>query len=285
MELFHLFVAAHDRQGLGVVDWLLLAHAKMEGIMRNTKLLVTLSAAVWLGLVTQDVWAQANNIARLYVVTPKSGMTVEFETALGQHAQWRREHEDPWTWIVHQVTSGANYGDYVIRSGNHSWSDFDAYDAGFGPEGGVHFNATVDPLVESVSSFITERDTTNFRWPDDPNSVNLLQVLRYHLKPGQRETFFQALNKYHQAIVQTNYPIHYAFQNLVNGGPGPAVAGVFPYENWAAFQGPEQTVAQLMAEVYGQEEATAIREQLTSTFTGTESMVIRVRWDLSVIPD
>ncbi len=253
--------------------------------MRNSKLLVTLSAAVLLGLVTQDVWAQANNIARLYVLTPKSGMAAEFETALGQHAEWRREHDDPWTWIVHQVNSGPNLGDYVIRSGNHSWSDFDAYDAGFGPEGTVHFNATVDPLMESASSFITRGDTTNIRWPDDPNSVNLLQVTTYHLKPGQRPTFFQAVNKYHQAIVQTNRPTHYAFTNLHSGGPGPAVTVVFPYENWAAFQGPEQTLGQLMVEVYGQEEATAAFEQFTSTFTGTESWVIRVRWDLSVIPE
>ncbi len=280
-----MLVVAQDRQGHGVADWLLLAHAKMEGIMRTSKLLVTLSAAVLLGLVTQNVWAQANNIARIYVLTPKSGMAAEFETALGQHAEWRREHGDPWTWIVHQVTAGANLGDYVIRSGDHSWSDFDAYDAGFGPEGSVHFNATVDPLMESVSSFITASDTTNVRWPDDPNSINLLQVRRYDLKPGQRPTFFQAINKYHQAIVQTNYPFHYAFANLVSGGPGPAVTVVFPYENWAAFQGPEQTPFQLMVEVYGQEEATAIFEQFFSTFTGTENWVIRVRWDLSVIPE
>ena len=62
---FHLLVVAQNGQSHGVADWLLLAHAKMEGIMRTSKLLVTLSAAVMLGLVTQDVWAQANNIARV----------------------------------------------------------------------------------------------------------------------------------------------------------------------------------------------------------------------------
>ena len=98
---FHLLVVAQNGQSHGVADWLLLAHAKMEGIMRTSKLLVTLSAAFLLGLVTQDVWAQANNIARIYVLTPKSGMAAEFETALGQHAEWRREHNDPWTWMVH----------------------------------------------------------------------------------------------------------------------------------------------------------------------------------------
>ncbi len=85
--------------------------------------------------------------------------------------------------------------------------------------------------------------------------------------------------------MQTNRPVHYAFTNLVNGGSGPAVTLVLPYENWAAFQGPEQTPFQLMVEVYGQEEATAAFEQFTSTFTRTESWVIRVRWDLSVIPE
>ena len=53
-----MLVVAQNRQSHGVADWLLLAHAKMEGLMRNSKLLVTLSAAVMLGLVTQDVWAQ-----------------------------------------------------------------------------------------------------------------------------------------------------------------------------------------------------------------------------------
>ncbi len=63
---------------------------------------------------------------------------------------------------------GENLGQFGIRSAGHSWADFDAYDAGFGPEGLVHWNATVAPLVESISSAIT---TVNLAISNPPMGV------------------------------------------------------------------------------------------------------------------
>ena len=150
-------------------------------------------APIDLGLVSQNVLAQQNNLARIYFIEAKSGVRAGLETALKQHTEWRKEQGDPWTWSVMQVVNGENLGSYVIRSGEHTWADFDAYDAGFGPKADVHFNATVASLVESASSALTSIDTTNVNWHPNNDAVNLISVTTFHLKPGKGPAFTQAV--------------------------------------------------------------------------------------------
>ena len=94
--------------------------------MHKTKTLATLLVALLLGLASQNAWAQQNNLARIYFIEAKVGMAAGFETALKQHAEWRKEQGDPWSWFVWQVVNGENLGSFVIRSGDHAWGDFDA---------------------------------------------------------------------------------------------------------------------------------------------------------------
>ena len=120
--------------------------------------LAAVVAASVLGGSTALAQANTPTVARSYTVTPKPGMVAQFEVALREHARWRAENGDPWDWNVSMHETGEDFGAYSIFSGGHSWADLDAYDAGFAPQGLVHWNATVAPLVESLSSAI---GTTN----------------------------------------------------------------------------------------------------------------------------
>ena len=111
--------------------------------MRTKALLSLVVATAAVMLTGIPAHAQDATYARSYTVTPKDGMVAQFEAALQAHTRWRTENNDPWTWGVSTFEVGEAVGRYAIRSGGHSWADFDAYDAGFGPEGLVHWNATV----------------------------------------------------------------------------------------------------------------------------------------------
>ncbi len=250
--------------------------------MSSRKVLPTILVALLLAVMSQSAWAQASNLAQLYTFSPKQGMSVGFESALKQHVEWRMQNNDPWSWTTYQVIQGDNLGDFVVRSADHGWADFDAYDAGFGPKGSVQFLATVGPLMESETSSITALDTAHVRLPEDLAAITLIQVITYQVKPDQGQKFNEAIGKIHDAIVKKDYPVHYVFVNQVVGGAGPAVTLVVLFENWAAFEDPDQPMAALLAEVYGQEEAGKIFEEFSGSFTSVESSVLRVRPDLSV---
>ena len=81
-----------------------------------------------------------------------------------------------------------------------------------------------------------------------PNNddVNLISVITYHLKPGHRRAFTQAVNKYHTAIKENNREAYYAFVWNVNGGSGLRVSLVLPYKNWAEMQGPDESLRTFM---------------------------------------
>jgi hypothetical protein len=252
--------------------------------MRNKKMFLTLIVAFCLGLLSQNLFAQSNNLARLFFLKVKSGHGAEFAAALKEHAAWRKQAGDPWTWIVHQVVNGKNLGDYVIRSGGHNWADLDSYEE-FSSKAAPQFYKTVGPHLKNVSNFITAGDTVNVNWPQNPADVNLISIIQYHLKPGHGPAFAQAVNKYHTAIQENNREAYYAFIWNVNGGSGPSVTLALPYKNWSDMQGPEESLRAFMQRVLGEEEAKKLYMEFNGTFTSTESMIVRVRRDLSVLPD
>ncbi|MHC4322546.1 MAG: hypothetical protein ACYST3_09765 [Planctomycetota bacterium] len=252
--------------------------------MGNKKLFLILLAAFCLGLLSQSLIAQSSNLARVYFVKVKSDHGAEFVAALKEHAAWRKQAGDPWTWIVHQVVNGKNLGDYVIRSGGHTWADLDSYEEFLG-KGAVEFNKTVGPHIKSMSNTITAGDTTNVNWPSNSDDVNLISIISYHLKPGHGPAFAQAVNKYHTAIQENNREAYYAFVWNVNGGSGPRVTLALPYKNWADVQGPEESMRAFMQRILGEEEAKQLYMEFNGTYTSTESMIVRVRRDLSVIHD
>jgi quinol monooxygenase YgiN len=227
-------------------------------------------------------WAQ-ENLAQEYRFKPKPGMGTAVATALRAHAEWRVQNGDPWSWRTYEVATGEDMGSIIVRSRGHTWADFDAYDASFALKGGTHFAATVGPLLESTSSSIAIADTINIRWPEDESGYTLYQTVTYHLIPGRVQTFTEALNKFHNAIVQQDYPGYYAAVSPVVGGAGPTTTFVFPVRNWSEFEDPDQPLAAMMAEVYGEEETAAIYSEFASCYTAFESSVLRLRPDLSVI--
>ena len=149
----------------------------------------------------------------------------------------------------------------------------------------INYQATVGPLTASASMTIGATDTTKVRLPEDMDEYNLLNVVTWRLKPGGDRAFNEAIDKYHAAITEADAPIYYVFINPVAGTIGPSITAVIFQKNWAGFAASDPTMADIMTEKYGEDGFEAIQEQLNSAVVSSESQIVRLRRDLSLILD
>ncbi len=224
-----------------------------------------------------------NNLARTYNVTPKAGMGAQFETALREHAQWRTANNDPWTWSVSVAETGQNFGTYGIRSGGHSWADFDAYDAGFGPQGLVHYMATVAPLVESTTSTISRTDEDLSRLPPDGFNLAFVTVTKFQLRPGRGSQFNQLIGQANEILMEGGFPEYWVWASPVSGGgPGPYINLVGLHSSWEDMADPDPSFEAVMMAKLGEEGFMEWGNNLAATYRGVASWTLRRRPDLSV---
>ncbi len=156
--------------------------------------LIAVAAGLLVCLVAHPALAQSEpeNIARSYTLDPKPGMASQLEDAMKAHIAWRKQHNDPWTWTVFQVVNGDNFGQYLVRSGNHRWADLDAYDRWtVTTEANAHFTTTVGPYLESFTSRITQVNSNLSRFPDDLSGMTLYAVTNFDVRLPAR--FFGAV--------------------------------------------------------------------------------------------
>ena len=215
----------------------------------RTKVLLSLVVSTAAVMLTGIIPAHAQDAtyARTYAVTPKGGMVAQFEAALKAHVQWRTENNDPWTWGVSTVEVGEALGQFGIRSGGHSWADFDAYDAGFGPRGLVHWNATVAPLVQSISSRITTANEAISNRPPAGRTTAFVNIVTFQLRAGRELQFLQGITSATKILKEHNFGEYYVWTSpVLGGGPGPSMSLVSFHTSWADMAEPGPPFAAIM---------------------------------------
>lgn len=245
--------------------------------------LLALAVPILLVLATVSPSQAQDTFARHYVVTPRDGMVAQFEAALKSHVQWRIANNDPWTWGVSTVEVGDNLGDYWISSFNHAWADFDAYDSGFGPQGLVHWNATVAPLVESASSSISTTNQTLSNMAPEGTPLAFVTISVFHIRPGREAQFNQAVATANEVLRQHEYGAHYVWSTpVIGGGPGPRMSLVALHQNWADMAEPDPSFEDIMMQAMGEDGMQEWMEDIGQTYRGVESYTLRLRPDLGV---
>jgi len=228
--------------------------------------------------------APAGNVARMYVVTPKPGMGAQAEAAIRMHAQWRKASHDPWTWSVYTPETG-ELGAFLIRSGGHAWSDFDAYDKGFGPQGAARFDADVGPLVESIRSQIDVMLPEGLNNPPPPNTnIQFVNLTTFHLRAGMEPQFLQLVGQAVGVLKSANWPPRWVWAMPASGsddlGPTIILAGLA--ENWAAMKDPDPNFDAVLTKSMGKDGFTKWQASLNQVIRGTTQVTLRYRPDLSV---
>ncbi len=249
--------------------------------MRRTGifLVVLLLMVLALPVLAQE---EEGTIARIVFFRAKPGMQQQLEEGLKKHMAWHKAQNDPWASAVWSYISGEETGMYGGGTFGHKWEDFD--------------NPPVDQaahradLVENI--FPYQAPGTQLRYYKFLPKVSkplgtpaaMSQILIFRVRFGKSEEFASLIKKFHAAIEKTNWPVHYGWYVLVNGGPGPEYVLVFPRENWASLKGPEKPFPAMLAEAVGQEEAEALLERLRKVVKSESSTLARNRPDLSYVP-
>ena len=223
-------------------------------------------------------------VGRIYTFKVKAGMEQQFEDAVKEHFQWRQQQGDPWTWMAFTIETGEKSGQYGFVSSGHHWADFDAYDAEFREVVTANFRLTVWDYVESYENIITESLPDFSKPPGDDFDFRMAQIFHYNLKYDQVRNFTNAIAKINKALVKAEWPAHYSWSTLVNGGPGPVYTLVVYHDSWASMQEPDTSFPAVLEHTYGRLDADAIMSTISDAVWNVESWMARLRPDLSYVP-
>ncbi len=250
--------------------------------MRRTGMFLVVLSLLLLALpvLAQD---EPGTLARGFFLTIKPGMTQQFEEAYKQHIAWHRQQNDTWTWHTWQYETGAQLGQYVVRTPGHHWEDFDAH-AEFNAADAADFFAGPGQYVGSASSVFSRLLPKVSRWPEGDAIPAFVEVLTFRLRYGSGREFNYAIKKVTEAINKSDWPVHYAWLTTLRGGEFGTYILVLPHENWADFKEPEKPFEAMLEEVYGRVEADKVLKAFTKAVRSESSQIARFRPDLSYMP-
>jgi hypothetical protein len=118
--------------------------------------------------------------------------------------------------------------------------------------------------------------------PDSATPPKMLTVVHYFVKPSGMIQFTEAIKRVNAATKQAKYPVKPSrWYMLANGGEGPHYVLVTDRNSWADMQGPDQTLVDLLKQVYGNDDKTL--QTLREAVDHTISEMLDYRADLSYI--
>ena len=137
--------------------------------------------------------SQPKNVLNTNRVFPKVDKVLEFEKALGAHAQ--KYHTGDWRWRVFEIASGPDAGGYHITEGPTSWEGID----GRGNLGTEHNN----DWNKSVAVYLTDRGSSGYSvFQDSLSTVAItdytdkINITHYYPKPGWVGKVYEAIRNF-----------------------------------------------------------------------------------------
>jgi len=249
-------------------------------------LIVMTVCSIAIPLVAQEEEKPASMVAKNHYVTVNSGQALAFEAAYKGHLEWHANKNDTWYWHTWQIANGQNIGQYIIRTGNHTWADFDEH-AEFSKEDSAHYLENVSGYVKKLSSTMVVAVPDISKWPDDYGIPTMVDVNVFQINNQYSQAFYHTMEKIHKAIVEKEMPFTYSWSFVASGseGPGETWIMVFPFKSWAEYGASwEPAFWKMVEEVYGDYETDLIRKTMNKAIVHQENFMAAYRADLSYNP-
>ncbi|MEO6076386.1 MAG: hypothetical protein ABIP56_06245 [Dokdonella sp.] len=220
------------------------------------------------------------NIATMWLIWPKAGDEMKFESAVKQHAAWRKSAGENMVWQMYQPIVGKDLGYYVIRSGNHHWKDFDANAEWHkSAKADEAFSRDVGPFVERAEHYFEESDLKDSHWIES-DDYRYFGVTNYTPKSGTGADREDAIKKIHKAVTDGKWPYGYQINYGIGGAEMMTV--VVGYKSYADMAEPDPSMMKMLATSLGSEDAAkATLKQFGSSVDGSDYTVVESRPDLS----
>ena len=165
--------------------------------------------------------------ARIAVLRPLDGQTVEFEAGYIRHLEWHRQAFDPWTWYGWSIWGGERYRWFVYATFGHSAA---ALDSAVAPAEDERDNVrNVAPHVEYVENALYEFLPGLSRGTGEPQPTARLEFTSVDLVPGSAKAFEAAI-----AAAQSGLQGETLWFRMVAGGATPRYLRLRPQPSLSA---------------------------------------------------
>lgn len=129
--------------------------------------------------------------ARIAILRPHDGDTVDFEAGYIRHLEWHRQAKDPWTWYGWTIWAGERQRWFVYATFGHSSA---AFDAPVSPAEDERDNiSNVTPHAEFAGNSLYEYLPRLSRGTGVPSPAARVELITVDLRPGTAEAFETAL--------------------------------------------------------------------------------------------
>lgn len=187
-----------------------------EPIMKY-RLLIIVSFVLFLGAaLPTSLVAQADRgpYARIAILRPHDGDTVDFEAGYIRHLEWHAQARDDWSWYGWTVWAGERQRWFVYATFGHSAASLDKPVA---PAEDERDNiANVTPHAQYLGNAVYEYLPALSRGAGEPQATPRLELTTVDLVPGGEKAFEAALRA-RQATLRGET----LWYRLVAGGPTP----------------------------------------------------------------
>jgi len=136
--------------------------------------------------------------ARIAVLRPHDGQTVEFEAGYIRHLAWHRQAGDPWVWYGWGVWAGERHRWFIYATFGHSAASLDSAVAPADDERDNVLN--VASHVEYVANAVYEYLPGLSRGTGEPQPTARLELTTVDLVPGAAKAFEAALGAVQSAL-------------------------------------------------------------------------------------
>jgi len=165
--------------------------------------------------------------ARIAILRPLDGHTVEFEAGYIRHLAWHRQAGDSWVWYGWNVTFGERQRWFIYATFGHSAASLDGPVAPADDERDNVLN--VAPHVEYMGNALYEYLPSLSRGTGEPQPTARLELTTVDLVPGTAKAFEAALS-----AGQSTLQGETLWYRMVAGGAAPRYVRLRPRPSLAA---------------------------------------------------
>jgi hypothetical protein len=165
--------------------------------------------------------------ARIAILRPHDGDTVDFEAGYIRHLEWHRQARDTWVWYGWNVTFGERQRWFVYASFGHSAASLDSPVTPAEDERDNILN--VLPHAQFLGNGLYEYLPGLSRGTGEPQSTARLELTTVDLNPGAAEAFEAALS-----AGQSTLQGETLWYRMVAGGAAPRYVRLRPRPSLSA---------------------------------------------------
>lgn len=169
----------------------------------------------------------AGPYARIAVLRPHDGDTVDFEAGYVRHLEWHRQARDTWTWFGWTVWAGERQRWFVYATFGHT---AESLDHPVRPAEDERDNiANVTPHAEFVGNALYEFLPALSRGTGEPAPAPRMEMTTVEVAPGGEKAFESAL-----AAAQPSLQEETLWYRMITGGVAPRYVRLRPGVSLAA---------------------------------------------------